>query len=371
MKPHALVLLPLLLAAFAGCAGSGAQTTHLIVYFSGQAADLHVDVASHLDERPSKGEYDKANLTHPDFYNAHDQLAEWAKATHSTYEAQSFNGSFGSGFFLTAIAGVAADGASAYWSLALNGVDAAVGMSDLQVHAGDTVTWSYTKVEQAPGGSNSSKGLTLAVDPLAATPADTARLSGTVSTPAQLSLKATRNGTVWFSRSLAATGPWSVDVSGLPYGESQLTVVADDGHDSAKRLMPLVRLAPFKFEVQYGHYPGLTDGTTDVLMDIDAFLSAPAYDGKSAPHPTFANVHDLDVAWANQTGSTIEIAWSESLQGYSMSKINGAGSPLDSSSPPYWSLDVNGKTAGFGMTLMPVAPGDQVSWCLNVCVHQP
>ncbi|HUR26041.1 MAG TPA: hypothetical protein VM327_08535, partial [Candidatus Thermoplasmatota archaeon] len=162
-------------------------------------------------------------------------------------------------------------------------------------------------------------------------------------------------------------GRWSLTTQALDFGRTPSVVRVSDGVHSVSANVTFVRLAPFTLEVQYGHYPGLTDSSTDLWMDPDTVPSAPAYEGKPAPHPAFANVHDVTVVWAAATGAELELAWSDVVDGYSVSKINGAGNPVDSSIPPYWLLEVNGETADFGMTLMPAVPGDHIAWCLNAC----
>lgn len=222
---------------------------------------------------------------------------------------------------------------------------------------------------ESPSGDTAvaQAALSLSLDPLASITASELVLQGTVTRAARVSVEAIDDEIAYFQHTMQADGPWSLQLVNIPYGQSVVRVSADDGLTHVTDELLLVRLAPFTFEVQYGGYPGPSDATVDVLMDIDAFLSGPAYAGKSAPHPDFANVHDLTLQWAQQTGDAVEVAWDEGLQGFSMSKINGVGSPLSSTYPPYWALYVNDDLADFGMTLMPVVPGDHVAWCLNAC----
>ncbi len=128
-------------AMFAGCTDGHAET-HLVIKFAGNSQDLNLLVPVDLDTRPSQGQYDAKGATHPDYFTAHDQLEAWHR-TGGSYDT-GYNANFG--FSLVKLAGVRADYTQdgAYWSLSLNGEDAIVGMSTLQVRDGDVVTWTYT-----------------------------------------------------------------------------------------------------------------------------------------------------------------------------------------------------------------------------------
>ena len=139
-------LLLLTMAALAGCAETDLAVTHVAVAFAGQAEDVTDEVRADLSSRPTADRYAQDGIPHPDGFTAHDQLEAWSRASGTPYEASSFNSSFGAGYFLTSIAGVTADGTTAYWALSINGQASDVGMSEAILAEGDSVTWTYTPV---------------------------------------------------------------------------------------------------------------------------------------------------------------------------------------------------------------------------------
>jgi hypothetical protein len=157
--PRAAVvrLVPALLlaaaAVLAGCvegddSGSSLDATFLEVRFGGHhpQGDVEATIEASLSSRPTADQYRRDGIPHPDGFTAHDQLEAWRLEYGRTYAATSFNGSFGAGYFLTAIDGVTADGTTAYWALAINGQASDVGMSEAVLAEGDSVTWIYTPV---------------------------------------------------------------------------------------------------------------------------------------------------------------------------------------------------------------------------------
>ncbi len=362
MKPVRPVLAACLLAfasvALAGCTAEGA-TTHLEVLFAGKAADLDVAVSSDLASRPTADRYRADNIPHPDGYTVHDQLEDWTRQGGAGYAATAFNGSFGAGYFLGAIAGVAADGMSAYWSLAINGAPADVGMSEAVLAAGDTVTWTYTPLEADGASGNLTATDLLRVDPVQPTQGGSVTVTGEVARDATVSV---RNG----PSVQAQKGAWSLDVPLAAYGQTRVTLVADDGKATQSVEVALVRLASATFETVYTADPTHDDGSDLVWFDPSAHASLPLYDGKAAPRTDQYSVHDLMVDWTAQAGKPVEYGYSEAF-GFSVSKIDGVGQPLDASLPPYWCYKVNGESADFGISLMTVQPGDVVTWEYGAC----
>jgi hypothetical protein len=345
-----LVLLPAL--ALAGCT-AGAAVTHVEVHFAGKADDLAADVASDLASRPTAERYKADRIPHPDGYTAHDQLEDWRRHDGPAYAATAFNSSFGAGYFLDSIAGVAADGTTAYWALAVNGRAADLGMSDIVLHQGDTVDWTYTPVPAASSNGTTATDL-LTVEPAQPTQGDSVTLRGQVARDAAVSV---RNG----PSVQAKKGAWTLTVPLAAYGHTPVTLVADDGHATQSADLVLVRLASATFETRYTAYPAHDDGSDVVWYDPGVHASLPLYDGKAAPRTDQFSVHDLMVDWTAQTGEPIEYGYSESF-GFSVSKIDGIGQPVDASLPPYWCYKVDGQTADFGISLQPLLPGQTVTW---------
>jgi hypothetical protein len=342
--------------ALAGCT-AGSATTHLEVHFAGKADDVSADVRSDLSSRPTAERYKADRIPHPDGYSAHDQLEDWAKQEKGAYTATAFNSSFGAGYFLDSISGVATDGASAYWALAINGLVSDVGMSEALLKDGDVVTWTYTAV--ASGGNTTATDL-LTLDPVQPTQQDAVTLTGQVARDATVSI---RNG----PSVQAAKGAWTLKVPLAAYGQTRATLVADDGKATQAVDLVLVRLASATFETKYTAYPAHDDGSDTVWFDPSVRASLPMYDGKAAPRSDQYSVHDLMVDWTAQTGTAIEYGYSESF-GFSVSKIDGVGQPVDASLPPYWCYKVDGQTADFGISLQPLLPGQTVTWEYAGCM---
>lgn len=351
-------VLVLLLVPFAGCSDDGAATTRLEIRFAGKAADVATDVSSDLSSRPTQPLYDEAGIAHADGYTAHDQLWDWKTAAGSDVEAESFNGSFGAGFFLVSVAGVEADGTEAYWALSINGQESSVGMSDVVLHDGDTVTWTYTSVGAAAATDPDPIGVT--VDPPAPTQGETATVTGSVNHDARVSLDG--------GPSIEAkAGRWTLTSHPLAYGQTQATVRVDDGVHSVAVPVTFTRLASATFEARFTAYP-LHEDLTDLLWyDPSGLASAPMYEGKAAPRaPTFT-VHDFMQVWSSQKTRAVTYSYSDSF-GYGVEAIDGVGQPLDSSAPPYWCYKLDGESADLGISLQPLAPGSVVTWEYAGCM---
>jgi hypothetical protein len=350
------LLLALACLAFAGCA-DGAATTHVEVRFSGQASDTDADVASDLSSRPTADAYAQAGIAHVDGYTAHDQLQDWKDAGGLDFAAQSFNGSFGSGFFLTSLGGVAADGSSAYWSLSINGEASDVGMSDAILHAGDRVTWTYTRVGAVAPTDPDPIGVT--VDPPAPTQGETATVTGSVNHPARISIDGGPSVE-------AGAGRWSLESPPLAFGRTPAVLRIDDGVHSVAVDVTFVRLASGTFEALYTAYPLHADISDVVWYDPGVLASLPQYEGKATARATAYSVHDFMAAWTTATGREIEYSYSDDF-GFGVSKVDGIGQPISAAAPPYWCYKVNGETADLGISLQPMQPGDVVTWEYGGC----
>lgn len=193
------------------------------------------------------------------------------------------------------------------------------------------------------------------VDPPAPTQAETATVTGSVNQAARVSIDGGPSIEV-------EAGRWSLVSQPLDFGRTLAVVRVEDGVHSATADVLFVRLAPVTIQVLYTMAVPAHEPSEHVIwMDVDAFASAPQYEGKARPHPGFANVHDAMATWTIQTGKQVEYSYHESFD-FGVNKIDGVGQPLDASAPPYWGYEVNGETADLGITLQPVAPNDVVSW---------
>lgn len=376
LQPARLLPAVLLLAAalLAGCADTDAPVTYLVAEFGDPGArdGFSVEVASHLDTRPTQEMYDRDGIPHPDGYTVHDQLEEWSRQTGRSYATTSYpDTGFGAGYFLTGLDGVNADGTSAYWSLSINGEPSSVGMSQAVLAEGDTVTWTLTTTN---GAASSAGTATLQVDPVAPTQADSAVLRGTVAGPTTLQVMRSNayldesgrqviGDAISYTTQVEADGAWEVTVP-LDIGGNAFEVFEPDG---AYASLTIVRLASATFEAIYTASPD-HEATTDTVWYNPLVLSSkPLYAGTDADRAASYSVHDLMVDWTAQTGTPIEYGGPGAF-GFSVNRIDGVGQPLDSSLPPYWCYVVNGEAADVGISLQTVRPGDVVTWEYSTCV---
>ena len=158
---------------------------------------------------------------------------------------------------------------------------------------------------------------------------------------------------------------WNAAIALTP-GRNVINITADDGRSTETAQFVVVREVSGMVVIQYNNYPGQSDSRDEVWIDPDALASASMYAAQGADHPGFANVHDLLVAWEDQTGNAITYGWSESF-GFSISDINGAGNPVTASAPPWWCYGVEGRDSVLGITLEPFEPGMVVTWDLGTC----
>ncbi len=370
----------LLTALLAGCSGDAGES-HLVVDFAGTRANVEAHVPLASAPWPTADRYAADGADHPGFFTVFDQIAAWSEESGVPVEA-SYSPDFG--YFLSSIAGLPEPGASAYWSLEVNGAVSEVGMGLVELAAGDAVAWTLTSFEPMPGEAPASAsvstsggetdGVALTVQVPQPTSGESVTLTGTVDRPTSLEFtvlavapggRPPHDPDAYVQADVE--GDWNVEVPLKRIGQSQVLVSPADAAGSAQVSVTAVRLGTYTFEVLYGGYPGQADSTDAVLMDPDAFLSAPAYAEQGAQHPGFPIIHDLMAAWETATGNTVEYAWSDSFGAYSVNRINGAGNPVTASLPPWWCYKVNGERVELGISLQPIAPGDVVSWDLGAC----
>lgn len=333
-RPNALLALLLTVTALAGCSDDGEAATRIVIDFPAPHADVD-------DQVPLAASQEAAGADLA--VNARHQLLAWSLATGTDVDIREF--SFG--HCLDAIDHVPPTpgcdpGAAGYWALSLNGEASQVGMDEVVLDAGDVVTWTYTPLE---GSASSADAPVLAVEVPAPTQNESMLLEGTVDRAARISAG---------PLSVDANGPWSIAVP-LEFGQNPVLVIADDGKQTTKQEVVLVRLAPATMTADFTSAvpprPSLND---TIWLDVDAFLSAPAYAGKTLAHPPHANVHDALVAWV-QAGRAVEFSYNANY-GFGLESIEGHGALSE------WCYDVNGESASLGITGQEFRPGDTIAW---------
>jgi hypothetical protein len=353
MNRTAIALAALILLA--GCTTS-TETTHITVG-AYPAAELP------FGDFASATYYEGTSLQHPGHYTAFDQLVQWSQETGN---ALAVGPPSQWGFCLDAIAGQpekpgCQPGATAYWSLSVNGVEASSGMDSQRLAPGDSVTWTLVPL---PSPDASKPALSLTLEPQGPTRNESVTVSGRVSVAAQLSFRLVHgNNTVDLS-GLQADGAFTVQVPLQP-GNATFEATADDGTDTARAMMSLVRHAMGSVKVDYRNLPGHTARTDEVWFDPDSRPSLPYYEGQPVAHPAFANVHDLMVAWTAQTGVVVTYKPHASF-GQQVMKIDDVGDPTMNTSL-FWCYRYNGDLASMGITGQEFKHGDAVAWSLGTC----
>ncbi|HUR61493.1 MAG TPA: DUF4430 domain-containing protein [Candidatus Thermoplasmatota archaeon] len=348
------------LTVLSGCAGTGGSGAHssLRLDFGALHPAVDADIAADLGSHPASALRKGHGVADPAAYTALDQLAQWAGGAGVPLNV-SYSQSFG--FFLSQVDGLPADPSSAFWSLAVDGSESQVGMDQVRIVDGLRIQWTLTHL--APAG-----GAMVQVASPIQTRADTVWVNGTSTPDARVTVvQAGAIDIVPSDRTTAdASGQWSLQRRVEP-GHTQFRVLAEGPSGSASADLTIIRLAQATVSVDYKGYPGSAPRSDKVWYDPDGNASAPMYAGKDLQHPQFATVHDLMVAWTNQTGTAVDYAYSSGL-GFSVSKIAGVGSPLGGPTASlYWCYDYNGASASAGITGQQVRPGDTVAWKLG-CV---
>ncbi|MCA1819461.1 MAG: hypothetical protein ABR562_06740 [Thermoplasmatota archaeon] len=367
----ALASAALAFALLAGCStpsAPAAETTSITVAFSDSAQTARLPFGPHA----AQSHYDGTSATHPAFYSAFDQLAQWAGAGHTLKLEPPTQ----YGFCLDRIddrpaPGGCEGGAVGYWNLAVDGANATLGMDQVELRPGDSVVWtlvplaSASRAPDAPSPATAAGSpapvLAVTVDPVPATRNTTVTVHGSLSHAAILSLDL--SGTAL--PSLHAAGAWSTIVA-LPLGRSNLTVTADDGRGTATATARLVREAKGTMQVDFRGVPGHDAHDDAVWFDPDSFPAASYYEGQPVAHPAYADVHDLMAAWSAQTGVAV-IYKAHPTFGQQVLQIDGVGDPTMNSAA-FWCYKVDGTAAALGITEEEFHDGDVVSWSLGtVC----
>lgn len=207
-------------------------------------------------------------------------------------------------------------------------------------------------------------GLTL--EPPAATRNATVAVNGSLALDSVLTLRVLDDGNVSFESELAAHGDWSAALP-LPPGRSLLNVTARGDGVTEWAEAELVRLQNATITVEYGVYSSNEDREDVVWYDPEGNQSDPFYAQHDGAAPAAGDrpvVHDAMMAWQDRHGVEVAYGYHEEF-GASVEKIEGAGTPVSSSAPPWWTYSVNGEPASQGITFQPVAPGDVIAWRLS------
>jgi hypothetical protein len=218
----------------------------------------------------------------------------------------------------------------------------------------------------ATNATTASLPVTLGVPATVETRSETASLNGTSTPLARITvLKPGADVVTAVDRTDAdASGHWSLQRKVEP-GHNRFRVIASNGSSTAVANLTVIRMVTATFQVDYKSSKAAVNDV--VWIDLDANASAPMYAGKDVQHPPHANVHDLMVTWSAQTGKDIVYSYYHGI-GYFVNAIDGAGTPGtvgDTTGVGPWCFEVNGKTADFGITSQPLAPGDVVLWTLG------
>jgi len=189
-------------------------------------------------------------------------------------------------------------------------------------------------------------------------------IEGNVSEPALITIQQ-ESMESRYSNSLQADAQWEFTIQ-LEPGENNISVTADTGAAQATEAMQIVRMVNATIVLQFNGYPDREDRTETVTYNPSEFASAPRYENVNTTHPDYPTIHDLLVTWERKASTDIEFSHSSSF-GFGVSRIDGAGNPLDSGAPPWWCYSVNGEAAPFGISMMPVVAEDVVLWDLGTC----
>lgn len=369
----------------AGCSSSG-PTTHLRVDFGGVPPTADADLPFDPASRPADAYYKRSGMNHS-AYTAFDQLVQWADATHTPVEIQSFSW----GDCLGRIAGVPAIAscdvnATAYWILNVNGADAMEGMGTYVLRAGDRVTWTLTPasvIPSEPQSATSGSGspgaaqnvvpapaggdLLLVAPPFVETTDGVVDITGTASAGAALSFAVQANIPVADKGDLVRDGEaWALHME-LPDGATAATITftADDGVATTSATTRLVRLGQGVFVVDYKGVETAREDT--VWYDWTNHTSAPMYETTDVTHPDYYTVHDFMAAWSEQTGVPIVMSYYDGV-GYFVNSIDGVGTPGtigDTTGAGPWCYNLNGTSADLGISQQAMQPGDVVEWVLG------
>ncbi len=171
-------------------------------------------------------------------------------------------------------------------------------------------------------------------------------------------------------------GSWSLDVD-LEAGAQEVWIDLQAVHDeeSAFVIMAVDVLAAATVSIDYGDTSSKGPVNNTFWLNFTSYAAQSHYDEKGARHPEFVNVHDVLAAWEEQFNHVIDYAYNPSIQGFSVSRIDGEGNAIDaeddavgSRDPPYWCYTINGESDGVnGITAQQFTPDDVIHWELGSC----
>ncbi|MES2155363.1 MAG: DUF4430 domain-containing protein [bacterium] len=364
----------------AGCSSTPAHpsaSTHVGFAFGGAHADIAADVPFDGAARPADSYFRDNGVTHTS-YTAFDQLVQWSTASGTPIVVRHF--SFG--FCLDKVGGApdkgsCEAGANAYWSLAVNGTESQVGMDAVTLHAADSVSWTLTSIAPMSTPSAPASPPVTSTNPPAPT-SDTVAFSAPTNVTVHqgvavingtapagvLSFKADADaGPGAFTRGAGGSYALTLPVAA---GQTNVTVTFDDGKVPTSHSLVVTRLVQGTMQVDFRGVPGHANRNDAVWIDVDGRASASYYQGQSVAHPSFANVHDLMVAWTAATDVPV-VYKPHATFGQQVMQIDGVGD-VTGNSAAFWCYKVNGSSNVLGITSQPFAPGDVVSWSLgSVC----
>lgn len=176
------------------------------------------------------------------------------------------------------------------------------------------------------------------------------------------------NGTEVFAGEVSDRGAWDLP---LPYGRTPFEYAITGPGVSLGETLELVRLGGTVLRIDYGVFHPGSQGAPrteshEIWIDVDARPSEAQYVANGTTHIDGFTAHDQLVVFENLTGKKVEYEYFASFQGFAVNRIDGAGSPITSDTPPWWCYDVNGASAD-GISIQRIEPGDEVDWNLGGC----
>lgn len=202
--------------------------------------------------------------------------------------------------------------------------------------------------------------------PSTATRADAVTLF--INTTASVDIVVTLDGNETLREALTTSAERRIP---LTFGQNVIGVAASASGFSDDTQLSVVRLGQTTLNVDYGVFHPASQGsprveTFEVWIDVDARPSAPAYAAENIEHIDLFTAHDQLVVFEQVTGKKVVFEYFPSFQGYGVSRIDGAGSSINSDAPPWWCYTINAAAAD-GISIQPVVPGDVVAWTLGSC----
>lgn len=190
-----------------------------------------------------------------------------------------------------------------------------------------------------------------------------------VNTTGPISATILVNGTETFRGPVDADRTWNIP---LVFGVNAIDVTAVAPSVSLTESIHVVRLGATTLRMNYGVWHPSYQGSQhvedyEIWIDLSSRPSAGQYEKAGGTHVDFFTAHDQLFVFETITGKHVEYSYSASFQGFSVSRIDGAGSPVSASSPPWWCYTVNGDSNTNGISIQPIVPGDAVVWTLGSC----